>query len=374
MDQRVSRVRDLGRAEALLRPLGRPVRAARARRPAASSDEPELVAASDSVCTGLQLVNFLQDVPRDLELGRIYLPAEDRRALRRSARSTGRPTELRALLAVRGAARRGAPRRRRGAARAASAGGSAGRSRSSPAAGWRRSTRSRRPAGTSSRSGRSRRAPRLAREAALVLVPMSTSTRAYARGRSRITRREAKNFAYGIMVLPRDKRRAIAAIYAFARRVDDIADGAAAGGARSASRLEELRARARRDAGAQTRSCRARRRARALRHPARARCGARRRAACRTRPAALRRLRRAARLLREGRRRGRRSRASRSTALATRSARDLRRDAGHRAPADQHHPRRRRGPAARPGLPPAGRARPRSASSDLARRRRSFGS
>jgi squalene synthase HpnC len=42
-------------------------------------DEPELVAASDSVCTGLQLVNFLQDVPRDLELGRVYLPAEDRR-------------------------------------------------------------------------------------------------------------------------------------------------------------------------------------------------------------------------------------------------------------------------------------------------------
>jgi squalene synthase HpnC len=38
----------------------------------------ELVAASDDVCTGLQLVNFLQDVPRDLELGRIYLPREDR--------------------------------------------------------------------------------------------------------------------------------------------------------------------------------------------------------------------------------------------------------------------------------------------------------
>jgi squalene synthase HpnC len=41
--------------------------------------EPDLVAGSDDVCTGLQLVNFLQDVPRDLELGRIYLPAEDRR-------------------------------------------------------------------------------------------------------------------------------------------------------------------------------------------------------------------------------------------------------------------------------------------------------
>jgi squalene synthase HpnC len=39
----------------------------------------ELVAASDHVCTGLQLVNFLQDVPRDLELGRVYLPLEDRR-------------------------------------------------------------------------------------------------------------------------------------------------------------------------------------------------------------------------------------------------------------------------------------------------------
>jgi squalene synthase HpnC len=41
--------------------------------------QPELVAASDDVCTGLQLVNFLQDVPRDLQLGRIYLPLQDRR-------------------------------------------------------------------------------------------------------------------------------------------------------------------------------------------------------------------------------------------------------------------------------------------------------
>jgi phytoene synthase len=41
----------------------------------------------------------------------------------------------------------------------------------------------------------------------------------------RVTRKRARNFAYGIMVLPREKRRAIAAIYAFARRVDDVADG-----------------------------------------------------------------------------------------------------------------------------------------------------
>lgn len=33
---------------------------------------------SDSICTGLQLANFWQDVSRDLDIGRIYLPAEDR--------------------------------------------------------------------------------------------------------------------------------------------------------------------------------------------------------------------------------------------------------------------------------------------------------
>jgi squalene synthase HpnC len=40
------------------------------------ADDPELVMMSDSICTGLQLVNFLQDPPRDLALGRVYLPQE----------------------------------------------------------------------------------------------------------------------------------------------------------------------------------------------------------------------------------------------------------------------------------------------------------
>jgi 15-cis-phytoene synthase len=57
----------------------------------------------------------------------------------------------------------------------------------------------------------------------------------------RITRREAKNFAYGIMVLPREKRQAIAAVYAFARRVDDVADGDLPVGEKRGA-LEELRA------------------------------------------------------------------------------------------------------------------------------------
>jgi 15-cis-phytoene synthase len=40
-----------------------------------------------------------------------------------------------------------------------------------------------------------------------------------------ITWSEARNFSYGIRLLPPDKRRALAAVYAFARRIDDIGDG-----------------------------------------------------------------------------------------------------------------------------------------------------
>ena len=39
---------------------------------------PETVAWSDSICTGLQLANFWQDVSRDADIGRCYLPREDR--------------------------------------------------------------------------------------------------------------------------------------------------------------------------------------------------------------------------------------------------------------------------------------------------------
>ncbi len=40
-----------------------------------------------------------------------------------------------------------------------------------------------------------------------------------------LTRRAAANFYYGIRLLPRSKRQAMSAVYAFARRVDDIGDG-----------------------------------------------------------------------------------------------------------------------------------------------------
>lgn len=53
---------------------------------------------------------------------------------------------------------------------------------------------------------------------------MSTIEQAYATC-ERITRTEAGNFYYGIRLLPTAKRSALCAVYALARRIDDIGDG-----------------------------------------------------------------------------------------------------------------------------------------------------
>ena len=55
-----------------------------------------------------------------------------------------------------------------------------------------------------------------------------------------ITWEQARNFAYGIRLLPPDKRRALAAVYAYARRIDDIGDGDLPAGEKTA-RLEAAR-------------------------------------------------------------------------------------------------------------------------------------
>jgi phytoene synthase len=56
-------------------------------------------------------------------------------------------------------------------------------------------------------------------------VSAGLSTReAYSRCEA-ITRAQAANFYYGIRLLPHERRRAMCAAYAFARRVDDIGDG-----------------------------------------------------------------------------------------------------------------------------------------------------
>ena len=56
----------------------------------------------------------------------------------------------------------------------------------------------------------------------------------------RITWSQARNFAYGIRLLPPAKRRGLAVIYAFARRIDDIGDGDLAAGQKIAD-LEQAR-------------------------------------------------------------------------------------------------------------------------------------
>ncbi|MFE3601881.1 presqualene diphosphate synthase HpnD [Streptomyces sp. NPDC059142] len=56
-----------------------------------------------------------------------------------------------------------------------------------------------------------------------------------------VTGQQARNFAYGIRLLPTDKRQAMSALYAFSRRVDDIGDGTLAPEAKQ-TRLEETRA------------------------------------------------------------------------------------------------------------------------------------
>ncbi len=55
---------------------------------------------------------------------------------------------------------------------------------------------------------------------------MDRALRASYRACARLTRREARNFAFAIATLPRRKRWAVEAIYAFCREADDIADDA----------------------------------------------------------------------------------------------------------------------------------------------------
>lgn len=69
---------------------------------------------------------------------------------------------------------------------------------------------------------------------------------AYARCEA-ITRTQARNFSYGIRLLTPDRRRALSAVYAFARLVDDIGDGElssggdATGGERRLAELATVR-------------------------------------------------------------------------------------------------------------------------------------
>ena len=71
-------------------------------------------------------------------------------------------------------------------------------------------------------------------------TPMSAPVQAAYSYCEAVTGQQARNFAYGIRLLPTEKRQALSAMYALARRVDDIGDGTLAPEIKQA-RLDETR-------------------------------------------------------------------------------------------------------------------------------------
>ena len=212
---------------------------------------------SDSTCTALQLANFWQDVARDLDKGRLYLPLEalrrnglsaaDIEARRFDARYVAMMKDLiartRALLAE------GAPLLARVDARLRvdldlfGRGGLAVLAAIEDA-GY--NTLERRPAiGSLTRASLLARAAFASLRAAIpqaaqpeapapAALPVASARSgggdgaglieaSYAECR-RLARRAASNFYYAFYLLPRPKRDALCALYAFMRLVDDVSD------------------------------------------------------------------------------------------------------------------------------------------------------
>jgi 15-cis-phytoene synthase len=215
---------------------------------------PERQALSDRVCSGLQVVEHLQDVGEDAAAGRVYLPADDLQrfgVVDADLMAAEASPALRSLVAFELARARellaaGIPLTRslRGWCRLAVAGYVAGGLAAADAieaAGYDVLAGSVRP----------RRARMLRHGLRVVASPAARHRRegrpkpeldrAYA-ACAEVTRTQAKNFAYGIALLPPAKRRAMAMVYALARRVDDIVDEPGPIGARARS-LDELQAR-----------------------------------------------------------------------------------------------------------------------------------
>ena len=191
---------------------------------------PDRIALSDRVCTALQLVEHWQDVAEDFAAGRVYLPAEDMERFGVSHADLGRPRDGRGAAradGVRGARARGScsTRARRSSARCAAA--RASRSRATSAAGARTPRRSSAPATTCSPGRRrpaARRASARRSSAGGTAGDGDAAAPAFEHVR-RVARESGSSFYAGMRLLPPDKRDALFAIYALARRIDDIADG-----------------------------------------------------------------------------------------------------------------------------------------------------
>jgi 15-cis-phytoene synthase len=198
---------------------------------------PARIRRSDAICTALQLAEHCQDVAEDRDRGRVYLPAEDLARFGASASDLSAPhagEPLRRTIAfeiarARELLREGASLldempglRERLAIAAFLAGGRAAldaieRAGCDVLAGAPRAGAGRRLLALA----RTLREPRTS--ACDGAAPMSTQE-AYRRCEA-ITRASAANFYYGIRLLARERRRAMCAVYAFAREIDDIGDG-----------------------------------------------------------------------------------------------------------------------------------------------------
>ena len=144
-------------------------------------------------------MNFLQDVPRDLELGRVYLPAEDRR--RFGVEELDRPSaQLRRLLEFEAERARGLLAAGEELGRLLG-GGRVGRAVELFARGGLAALEALERADWDIFNGR----PRPSRARLRAGGDRTVSVEAAYAEVERLTRREARNFAYGIMVLPRDQ-------------------------------------------------------------------------------------------------------------------------------------------------------------------------
>ncbi|OGL58691.1 MAG: hypothetical protein A3J27_04390 [Candidatus Tectomicrobia bacterium RIFCSPLOWO2_12_FULL_69_37] len=197
--------------------------------------EEEMLRASDAICTALQIANHLQDVKADYLRGIVYLPQEELAAFGVGEEELGgerASPALRALMVFQvGRARRllaeGLPLLRR-------ARGPLGRELRAV---WRGGAAALESVERAS-CDVLRRAPRLgaADKAACFLaafLPLrSLARRADPRLEERaeagycrwVVRRSRSNFSLAFLTLPPERRRALNAVYAFCRMVDDIAD------------------------------------------------------------------------------------------------------------------------------------------------------
>lgn len=200
---------------------------------------PERVRCSDAICTALQIVEHLQDVAEDLGRDRVYLPAEDMKRFGVTEADLAAPTaspQVRALVAFE--AERARDLLNEGAPLVSGVHGRLKLLLAGFVGGGRAALKAIEDAEYDVLLG-SPKPTRFAllREVGSALGRQDVSRKVKGSPRTSgpalaayryceaVTGQQARNFAYGIRLLPTPKRQAMSALYAFSRRVDDIGDG-----------------------------------------------------------------------------------------------------------------------------------------------------